>query len=191
MAHVDAALLLPVEAAFGKPLVLTRRYPITPPEMRMVVSSTRGQTRLHDVTLFIFNSQGEVALIRKHGYPPGAWRAPGGGVHAGETFADGAIREAMEETGLRVQLQRYLLRVHLTFTCEGEEQGWTTHVLSARTEDSEPQTHDPKEIESVKFGTLDELTGPVGALFRATGRGLLAYRADLHDEVARLLRAER
>lgn len=188
MAHVDRVALLPVEATYGTPLVLQRRYPILPAEMRMVIASTREQTRLHDVTLYVFNQKGEVALIRKHGYPPGAWRAPGGGVHPGEPVASGAIREALEETGLRVDLRRYLLRVHLIFTCEGEEQPWTTHVLTAQTHDTELRTNDPKEIESVRFGTLAELSDTVGPLFRATGRGLLAYRADLHDEVAALLR---
>lgn len=187
MAHVTPDLLQPVEAAYGKPEVRHWTYPITISEMRMVVSSTKGQTRLHDVTLFIFNPEGQIAFIRKTNYPPGAWRAPGGGIHRGESFVDGAVREALEETGLRVTLRQYLLRVHVTFTCEGETQPWTTHVMLADTEDLEPQTNDPAEIDGVKFGTMAELTGSAAPIMRATGRGLFAYRCDLHDEVARLL----
>jgi 8-oxo-dGTP pyrophosphatase MutT (NUDIX family) len=187
MAHVTPELLAPFEAVYGRPRVLHWRYPISPPEMRMVVSSTRGQTRLHDVTLFIFNRKGEIALIRKPGYPDGAWRAPGGGVDPGETFEEGAVREALEETGLHVRLTRYLLRFHVDFTCEGQVQPWTTHVLTAETADEAVATNDPGEIDGGKFGTVAELCGPIAAVLRGTGRGLFAYRSDLHDEVARLL----
>jgi 8-oxo-dGTP pyrophosphatase MutT (NUDIX family) len=165
-------------------------YPITEPEMLMVVSSTRNQTRLHDVTLFIRNPRGQYALIQKHGYPAGGWRAPGGGVHPGEPFADGALREALEETGLEARLVRYLLRVYVTFTCGGLVQPWTTHVLLAESDDAEPATRDPREIAAARWSTLEELNGPIAEALLASGRGLFRYRVALHTEVARLLQAE-
>lgn len=152
----------------------------------MVVSSTRGQTRLHDVTVFIFRPDGQIALIRKHGYPPGAWRAPGGGIAPGESFVDGAMREALEETGLQVTLTRYLLRVAVTFTCGEQEQPWYTHVVIA-TADGDPATRDTKEIESVGWGSLSDLCGPVAQVMLESGSGLFTYRVALHREVARLL----
>ena len=188
MAHVTEALWAPVEAVFGRPEVRRWRYPILAREMQMVVSSTRGQTRLHDVTILAFNQQGEVALIRKHGYPPGAWRAPGGGISPGEPFIDGAVREALEETGLRVKVTRYLLRVFVTFSCDGVEQPWTTHVVVATTADTEPVVGDPKEIAGVRWGTLEELCGPIADVMLATGTGLFAYRVALHREIRDLLK---
>lgn len=188
LAHVTEALWAPVEALFGKPEVRHWRYPILDREMQMVVSSTRGQTRLHDVTILAFNRQGELALIRKHGYPPGAWRAPGGGINPGEAFVEGAAREALEETGLRVTVTRYLLRVFVTFTCNGVEQPWTTHVVVAESDDPEPAVGDPKEIAGVRWGTLDELCGPIAAVMLATGTGLFAYRVALHREIRDLLK---
>lgn len=152
----------------------------------MVISSTRGQRRLHDVTLFIFNPEGQLALIRKHGYPPGAWRAPGGGIAPGEEFAAGAAREALEETGLQVSLDRYLLRVQVTFTCGDQGQPWTTHVVIARA-GGQPATRDPREIESVTWGSLAELCGPIALAMLESGSGLFTYRVGLHREVARLL----
>ncbi|MEW8978269.1 MAG: NUDIX hydrolase [Symbiobacterium sp.] len=179
-------VLARAEAALGTPAVLTWRCAIGPEEMAMVVASTRGQQRLHDVTLFIFNPAGQVALIRKHHYPPGVWRAPGGGVNPGEELADGAAREAWEETGLSVRVTRYLLRVHVVFTCGDREQPWTTHVVLAEAE-GVPSTHDPREIAAVRWGSLAELCGPIADAMRATGRGLFKYRAALHEAVARLL----
>lgn len=187
MAHVNTALLARAEALLGRPDERLWRYPIRPKEMQMVASSTRGQTRLHDVTLFIFNPAGQIALIRKHGYPPGAWRAPGGGVAPGEAFAEGAVREALEETGLPVTLTRYLLRVKVNFTCGDQEQPWTTHVVTAVAGNAQPATLDPKEIESVAWGSLVDLCGPVAAAMLSAGSGLFTYRVALHREVARLL----
>lgn len=186
MAHVTGEVLARAEAELGRPVVHTWRYPIGPAEMEMVVSSTRGQRRLHDVTLFIFNPAGRLALIRKHNYPPGIWRAPGGGVAPGEELAVGAAREAWEETGLSVRITRYLLRVHVTFTCGERVQPWATHVLLAEAE-GEPSIRDPKEISAVAWGSLEELCGPIADAMLATPRGLFTYRAALHRAVAKLL----
>ncbi|MFS8639526.1 MAG: NUDIX hydrolase [Symbiobacteriaceae bacterium] len=179
-------VLARAEAELSRPVVLTWRWPIQADEMAMVVASTRGQTRLHDVTLFIFDPSGRLALIRKHHYPPGVWRTPGGGVRPGEEFSAGAAREGWEETGLSVRVTRYLLRVHVTFTCDGQEQPWTTHVVRAEAE-GEPATQDPREIADVRWGSLEELCGPIAEAMQATGRGLFAYRAALHRQVAEIL----
>lgn len=190
MAHVTPGVWAPTEAALGRPEERHWTYPISDPEMRMVISSTRGQTRVHDITVFIFNRQGQVALIRKHNYPDGAWRAPGGGIAPGESLEAGALREAREETGLDARLTRYLLRVFVTFTCGDLVQPWTTHVVTAFTDDQHPATADPKEIEAVTWGTLEDLCGPVAEIMLGAGRGLFEYRVALHREVERMHRGE-
>lgn len=154
----------------------------------MVISSTRGQARVHDVTLFILNPAGQLILIRKHAYPPGAWRAPGGGVDVGEELAEGAAREALEETGLHVRVTRYLMRVHVTFTCGEQQQPWTTHVVVAEADDQPPVTQDPHEISDVAWGSLADLTGPIAeAMLADPNRGLFTYRVALHRAAAELL----
>jgi len=47
-----------------------------------------------------------VLIRRKH--PPEGWAIPGGFLDAGERAVDGAVREAFEETGLRVTLTALL-----------------------------------------------------------------------------------
>ncbi|MEK6778431.1 MAG: NUDIX hydrolase [Candidatus Deferrimicrobiota bacterium] len=44
-----------------------------------------------------------IVLIRRK-YPPPGWALPGGFIDAGERAQDAAVREALEETGLRVTL---------------------------------------------------------------------------------------
>jgi len=48
-----------------------------------------------------------VVLVRRK-YPPPGWAIPGGFVEAGETVETAAVREALEETGLRVTLTALL-----------------------------------------------------------------------------------
>ncbi|RJP21664.1 MAG: NUDIX domain-containing protein [Candidatus Abyssobacteria bacterium SURF_5] len=55
---------------------------------------------------------GNVLLVRhkpeREGYWKGKWICPGGKLHAGETLAEGALREIREETHLDVKLGRML-----------------------------------------------------------------------------------
>ncbi len=48
-----------------------------------------------------------IVLIRRK-YPPPGWALPGGFIDGGERAQDAAVREALEETGLRVELTALL-----------------------------------------------------------------------------------
>lgn len=48
-----------------------------------------------------------IILIRRK-YPPPGWAIPGGFVDIGETVGQAALREAMEETGMRIRLTSLL-----------------------------------------------------------------------------------
>lgn len=53
----------------------------------------------------VIRVSGGVVLVRRR-YPPHGWALPGGFVELGETLEAAAVREAEEETGLRVRLVR-------------------------------------------------------------------------------------
>jgi ADP-ribose pyrophosphatase YjhB (NUDIX family) len=55
----------------------------------------------------IIETEGGIVLIERKN-PPYGWALPGGFVDYGESFEDAARREAVEETGLTVTLQRQL-----------------------------------------------------------------------------------
>ena len=57
----------------------------------------------------IIVEDGRVALV-KRGHPPllGEWSIPGGVMEVGETVREAAVREACEETGLKVETQELL-----------------------------------------------------------------------------------
>ncbi len=51
----------------------------------------------------IIEAGDRIVLVRRKHPPPG-WAIPGGFIDAGEKAQDAAVREALEETGLRVSL---------------------------------------------------------------------------------------
>jgi len=181
--HVDETVLAPLRERYGEPVRLEGEGEISEREHSL---APHPPNRSHDVTLFIFNGE-RLALIRKHGFEPGIWRPPGGGIKPREDFVAGVQREALEETGLRVELQRYLVDATAHFVYEPYDVPWRTHVFSATTEDGELGPQDTEEIEAARWGTLPELSGPLRERLLATGRAFWRYRVALHDAAAEAL----
>jgi ADP-ribose pyrophosphatase YjhB (NUDIX family) len=182
--HVDEATLARVRAQYGEPMLLRWEGEISEREWAL---ATYNPKRTHDVTLFILNGD-RLALIRKPHFEPGVWRPPGGGVKPGEDVAAGAVREAFEETGLHVELQRYLVATQARFTYAGQALGWRTHVFLAETVDAELAPADAHEIAGARWGTREELAGPLRERLVATGRAFWRYRVALHDAALQALR---
>jgi 8-oxo-dGTP diphosphatase len=181
--HVTEAVLAPLRERFGEPVLLEWEGEISEPEHAL---ATYNPKRTHDVTLFILNDE-RLALIRKPHFEPGIWRPPGGGVKAGEDFVEGVRREAFEETGLRVELQRYLVAAEARFLYEPQNVLWHTHVFLATTADGHIEPLDREEIAGARWGTLEELAGPLRERLLETGRAFWRYRVALHDAALRAL----
>jgi len=175
--HVTDAVLGPLKERYGDPTLLEWEGEITEREHAL---ATYDPKRMHDVTLFILNGE-RLALIRKPKFEPGVWRPPGGGIKAGEDFVAGVRREALEETGLAVELRRYLVAAEARFRYEQHELPWRTHVFLATTGDEELVPRDREEIAGARWGTLTELGGPLRERLLATGRAFWRYRVALHD----------
>lgn len=146
-------------------------------------------------------------VIRKPTFPAEAFRAPSGGVHPGESLEEGALREALEETGLGVRLVRYLLRVDATLrpgiawhphealppeVLDPADPGavrWQTHVFLACVEGENRQLapRDTWEIAEARWVTFDELQGRIRRVLLETGWSLFRYRVALTDAVVALL----
>lgn len=163
---------------YGDPVELAWEGEISDVEWAV---ATYNPTRFHDVTLFILDPTRRLALIRKPHFAHDVWRPPGGGVKPGEDVTEAAVREALEETGLRIELRRYLVETNAVFFNGGRELPWQTHVVLAETEDTELAPNDPGEIAEARWGTVEELAGPLRGILLATGRAFWQYRVALHD----------
>jgi len=76
-----------------------------------------------EVALFIRRSNGNLILHTKDFYPEGAFRVPSGGIRENESLLHAVYREAFEETGLQVVVERFLAVVQFNFR-------WQEHLLS-------------------------------------------------------------
>jgi ADP-ribose pyrophosphatase YjhB (NUDIX family) len=175
--HLTDEVLAPLRKRFGEPPRLEWEGEIDEREHAL---ATYNPKRMHDVTLFILNGE-RLALIRKPHFEAGIWRPPGGGIKEGEDFVEGVRREALEETGLEIELQRYLVAAEARFLYEPHDVPWHTHVFLATTEDDELDPRDRDEIAGARWGTLDELAGSLRERLLDSGRAFWRYRVALHD----------
>ena len=180
--HLTDEILGPLRGRFGEPAAMEWVGDISELEHQI---ATYNPLRTHDVTLFILKGE-RLALIRKPMFPPDVWRPPGGGVKPGEEFVEAVRREALEETGLKIELERYLVEARARFVYEGALD-WRTHVFLARTADEEISPRDTEEIAAARWGTLAELAGPLRERLLATDRAFWRYRVALHDTVLAVL----
>jgi ADP-ribose pyrophosphatase YjhB (NUDIX family) len=181
--HLTEEILAAARSRYGEPLRMRWEGDVSEFEHGL---ATYNPKRRHDVTLFILNGD-RLALIRKALFPAGIWRPPGGGIKQGEDVAAGAAREALEETGLHVELRRYLVDADALFLYASFEVPWRTHVFLATTADEELAPLDTKEIAGARWGTLEELAGSIRARLLATDRALWRYRVALHDRALEAL----
>lgn len=177
MTHVDEAMLVPVRERYGEPSILRWQGEVSDPELALI---TYSPGRRHDVTLFVTNGD-RLALVRKPHFEPGIWRTPGGGIGLDEGFVEGAVREGLEELGVVIELDRYLVRADVVFSFAGQAVPWTTHVFSATTGAETLAPVDTAEIAEARWGTASELAGPIRERLLGTGRALWRYRVALHD----------
>lgn len=182
--HITDAELAPLRVGYGDPRILGWEGEVSDSELSLI---TYNPARRHDVTLFILNGN-RLALVRKPHFGPGIWRTPGGGIAPGEDFVDGAVREALEETGAQIELDRFLVAAEPVFRFHDQAVAWRTYIFSARTDAEELAPLDTHEIAAARWGTAEELAGPIRKRLLASGRTLWRYRVALHDAALAELR---
>ena len=185
--YFSAEMVRETERRYGQPKLLRLNYP-TPREHYDFIRSTQKKDRAHDVTLYLYH-ENRLAVTRKPMYPEGAYRPPSGGLNPGESLEEGAEREGLEELGLRIKLDRYLLRVRVDFVCGDRRIRWTTHVFRTQLAESgmarlEPQ--DRHEIVEAIWTTEKDFFGPMRRGLLALGSTGLLYRVHLHDYMWRV-----
>ncbi len=173
-----------MENSYGKPDKLDIVQAMTDDEFQ-AVSRSMKDGRAHDITMYIKKDDGYI-FIAKHFYPPGLYRAPSGGVHPDEDFRDGARREALEETGVEIELEKYIMRINVRFKTASDYINWVSHIFLADYIRGEIEPQDKREIKEAKLIFPDEIPGFISAMRNAKNGGL-NYRAFLTEEVEKRL----
>lgn len=103
------------------------------------------------------NQDAEKASSALHG--EGTWTMPGGKLHFGESFEDGAIREALEETGIK--LKRESLKLISITNDFAEDAHFITAGLLCTEFEGEPKIMEPEEITEWKWFSLEGLPAKI------------------------------
>ncbi|KPL02082.1 MAG: hypothetical protein AMJ73_09295 [candidate division Zixibacteria bacterium SM1_73] len=164
---------------------LSMSFSMSPSEFQSLKDSMRDG-RNSDVTLFIFKDN-KIIVIAKPWYPKGLYRAPSGGLRPDEDLELCAKREAYEETGAKIKLEKYVLRIHVTFISNKDKVDWTSHVFSAKYLSGDLKPVDTREIREVNLLSLDELAALKEKLLESDSGGL-HYRAALTEAAISELR---
>ena|SRR6185503_7264605 len=153
----------------------------------------RKPDRIGEVCMVIRRPNGTLLVSIKTFYPRGAYRLPTGGIHPGEKIGDALVREAHEETGLELEVMRFL--AHITYVAPAdaaplfhtfafllEERGGTLGALDASEQIEDWREIQPDELAGVaRF--LDDLrtdgAADIGGSWRAWGK----FRSVVHRVV--------
>jgi ADP-ribose pyrophosphatase YjhB (NUDIX family) len=94
--------LTALAARYGEPLRVRERI------RARFVDPIGRLDRFGEVCMVIRRPAGTLLLLTKEVYPAGVFRLPTGGISHGESVLDALRREAHEETGLAVEVHRFL-----------------------------------------------------------------------------------
>lgn len=184
--YVRRKAIKQLENLYGRPKEFNWEQAIHLDEMTMLQASQKNN-RAHDFTFFIMNKE-EIAVIRKHQHPPGFYRAPSGGSEPDEDIIKSIHREALEETGLKIGIDQYIMRIHVVFTYETTRVPWVSHIVTASPQTLILDPIDRKEIKEAKWVTWTELQGPIRSRLQSSPMGLFQYRVALTDAVEKILK---
>ncbi|MFF5249102.1 NUDIX hydrolase [Streptosporangium sp. NPDC000095] len=110
------------------------------------------------VNVVVTKEAGEILMIRRS--DNGNWAVPGGAIDLGESLPEAAIRETLEETGVRCEITglvgTYTDPKHvILYTSDGETRQEFSIVLTGRAVDGEPTPSE--ESREVRWVPRDEV----------------------------------
>lgn len=118
------------------------------------------------VGIFLINNEGKVFLTKRSKHATnerGTWEIPGGKVHFGETLQEAAIREALEEYGIDIELtKQFPAQNHLI---PEEKQHWVpTCFLAKIAGTKQPQIMEPDKCDAIGWFAFDSLPEPLSII---------------------------
>jgi ADP-ribose pyrophosphatase YjhB (NUDIX family) len=90
-----------------------------------------AKKRRGEVVLVVERPDGLI-LHTKEFYPPGTYRLPSGGVKWGESVLSALHREAWEEMGLQIEVERFLGLLEYELRCQEETMTFVSYVFLVR-----------------------------------------------------------
>lgn len=127
-------------ARYGQPLRWSRTLDVSKNQTRVPF-----RDRSAEIVLVIPRPNHRVLLHIKDFYPPTAYRLPTGGIEDGERIVDAARREIGEETGLKIDLSKFIGIVEYEFIERVGRTQFVSYLWLTEQADAAPQTLDASE----------------------------------------------
>jgi 8-oxo-dGTP pyrophosphatase MutT (NUDIX family) len=129
--------------------------------MRMHLGFRRKKSRRGEVIMVIPDGNGRIWLHAKSFYPDGVYRLLTGGLKRGEPAPAALKREAYEETGFQVEIERFLAVITYNLTNPDGNIPFVSYVFLTTPGNGQPQPTDPDEDIS---GFMAATPGEIGKI---------------------------
>lgn len=111
------------------------------------------------IGVFIFKDGKFLMGKRRNAHGDGTWSIPGGHLEFGESFEDTAIREVMEETGLKIKNVRFGAVTNDVFV--SEDKHYVTIWVLSDWESGTEEITEPDKFVSMEWRNFDNLPEPL------------------------------
>jgi 8-oxo-dGTP pyrophosphatase MutT (NUDIX family) len=130
-------------ARYGQPVERKYTYPVSRETLLYWESILRK--RAAEVVLLLRRPNGRYLVHTKAFYSPGVYRLLSGGIKPGEDLLMAVRREAWEETGLEVRIERFLGVIQHVFSYQGKSLPFTSYLFLVAEEGGTLGNRDPEE----------------------------------------------
>lgn len=153
---------------------------------KALVSKRRGEV------VMVIQQPAGLILHSKDFYPPGIYRLPSGGVGWGESVLSALHREAWEEMGLKLEVERFLGFLEYKLCCQWETIPFVSYVFLVRGREGKLVPNDKEEhilsFRQVPVAALPAIAASLRSL-EGDWRDWGEFRAIVHDFVAEMMRS--
>jgi 8-oxo-dGTP diphosphatase len=111
------------------------------------------------IAVFIEKDGKYIFFERRGSHGTETWSVPGGHLEMGETWAQAAAREAMEEVGVTIKNVRFLAATNDIFADIGKH--YISIWLMADLDQGEPVSQEPDKVIDVQWRALNDLPSPL------------------------------
>jgi 8-oxo-dGTP pyrophosphatase MutT (NUDIX family) len=192
--HIQDELML-LAHTYGQPVVQVADLAVS-----KLFDPLTKTDRYGEVCMVVRRPNGKVLTMIKTFYPKGAYRLPTGGIQQGEDVLAALLRETEEETGLQVEVRRFLAAVAYRATITGEEPVFYTFAFlldelggTLTVLDESEQIADFREVEPADLLKLAEYLEQLGTEYSQALQGQVGdwgqFRAVIHRAVWQALQA--
>jgi len=183
---VDAAI-----GRFGEPIRRAYSYQVSADRWHYWESVCRK--RAGEVVLLLRRPNARYVVHSKSFYPQGVYRLLSGGIKPGEDLVAAVTREALEETGLRVNVSRFLAIVDHCFLWHNKSLCFVSYLFLLSEQEGVLRSGDPGEsitdFREVSLDGLQQIAKQLEAL-PPDWRDWGLFRASMHRLAVDLLRGD-